>query len=754
MSFDILISAIREKNASAIVANVINSKNHTINASYRTENEVLDYKEKLPMISAESLEWAELAKDILAFHNTRQGGILFFGVKNGDYSIAGLSPKTRNIDSKIVNDKVRKYVGDQLWVEIFNPIPCGNTEIAILIIPPLFGNTKRFMVNGPEKKGKPLFLADGSAIRKHDSSITLSPKDADELSMANTETLFGLYSVNSGNYRLLAPDNEFIRREKYCAEIQKGLSKNRVACVTLTGIGGIGKTSLAIWAVNEEYVHKKYTYIVSISAKDRELTSSGIQAIYQHFTTLDDLLNAIAEVIGFPDIKELSPAEKEKEIRSLIENSNMLLYLDNLETTSDDGIKAFINDLPDGVKAIITSRRNIVNVSSYPIEIGGLEDEEIVQLINTYSKQYKYCSGLTRDEKLKIGKACNSIPLAIRWIISRCNTIPELLTVSSTLLNNNQNNAELLEFVFRRTFDNMDNIEQRILQVLSVVPDIPEEAIIKGHNKVEDDILGSLQKLVQDTIVIKRYDPEINWYRYSLLPLTREFIIRNELTPAVERSIRDKLTSWYQADDIANPEEKVVVQQMRQNGQNVGVALTSLAQSAIRRGDFDSAKKLFEMALVRDPNNWFVYKAYGDYYRKNEKSITRTIQYYKAAIEKMPSSVNPLEAAVLKREFAMVYMNSGERKAIDTAIECLKFAHSKMPADPITAKFLGECYYKKGHYTQAIELLSPYQETKEKKTQINIWPLLLQCYNASPARHKMAIITLREKMKNNNIPET
>lgn len=753
MSFDVLLSAIREKNTSAIVASVVDSKTNLINPSYRTENEILDYKEKLPMISAEAIEWAELAKDILAFHNTRQGGILLFGVKNEDYSIEGLSTKTRGIDSKIVNDKVRKYVGDQLWVEMYNPIPCGNKELAILIIPPCFGSLKRFLSNGPIKKGKNLFLADGSAIRKHDSSVTLSPEEADKMSLSDTEKQYGLYRINTGNYRLLAPDNDFIRREKYCEEIKKGLSKSRVACVTLTGIGGIGKTSLAVWAVNEEYVQKNYDYIVSITAKDRELTSSGIQAMYQHFTTLNDLLNAIAEVIGFPDIKELPLQEKEKEIRTLIENSNMLLFLDNLETTSDDSIKTFINDLPDGVKAIITSRRNIVNVSSYPIEIGGLEDEEIVQLINTYSKQYKYSVGLTREEKLKIGQACNSIPLAIRWIISRCSTIPELLTVSSTLLNNNQNNAELLEFVFRRTFDNMDSIEKHIMQVLSVVPDIPEEAIIKGHNKVEDDILGTLQRMVQDTIVIKRYDPEISWYRYSLLPLTREFIIRNALPSTVEKSIRDKLTAWYQADDISNPEEKVVVQQMRQNGQNVGAALTSLAQSATRRGDLDSAKKLFEMALARDPNNWSVYRAYGDYYRKNERSTTRTIQYYKAALEKMPSSVNALDAAVLNREFAMVFMNSGERSALDKSIECLRFAHSKMPADPITAKFLGECYYKKGHYTQAIELLTPFLETKDKKTQVHIWPLLLQCYSASPARHKMAIVTLRDKMKQNGIAE-
>ena len=61
------------------------------------------------------------------------------------------------IDSKIFYDKIRKYVGDKLWVD-FYVISNPNKTITIgaIIIPQLSDNSaiKRFQKNGPEKHKK------------------------------------------------------------------------------------------------------------------------------------------------------------------------------------------------------------------------------------------------------------------------------------------------------------------------------------------------------------------------------------------------------------------------------------------------------------------------------------------------------------------------------------------------------------------------------------------------------------------------
>jgi hypothetical protein len=47
-------------------------------------------------------------------------------------------------------------------------------------------------------------------------------------------------------------------------------------------------------------------------------------------------------------------------VRSLIEKSNGLLFVDNLETVDDARIIQFLDSLPVGVRAITTSRRTSV----------------------------------------------------------------------------------------------------------------------------------------------------------------------------------------------------------------------------------------------------------------------------------------------------------------------------------------------------------------------------------------------------------
>ena len=80
-----------------------------VNSIFKTETELWDYKLKCPSINSPTLEWAEISKDILAFHNTGKGGVIIFGVDDKDYEIIGI-PKNELIDSKIFNDKIRKYI--------------------------------------------------------------------------------------------------------------------------------------------------------------------------------------------------------------------------------------------------------------------------------------------------------------------------------------------------------------------------------------------------------------------------------------------------------------------------------------------------------------------------------------------------------------------------------------------------------------------------------------------------------------------
>ena len=405
---DSMITAIRQKDIGSIVALMFSKNFATINPNFKTETELWDYKKICPTASSPTLEWAEISKDVLAFHNTGKGGVLVFGVDDKDYSVVGASVAL-TLDGKIFNDKIRKYVSDKLWVDFYainNDI--SGVVLGFALIPPLTDQRaiKRFQRNGPEKHRKLLFLEDGTAIRKYDSSITLSPHETNELVLSRPTVTYKEYDIDEPCYRLLSADyHEFVLRQRYCQEVIRGLHHSRATSVCLIGIGGVGKTALATWAVKNAYKNEEYDYIVSISAKDRELTASGIQSISQKLTSIDDLLDSILDVIGFPEAKFSTTEDKTRTVTDLITGERMLLFIDNLETTIDKDIIQFVNNLPEPVKAIVTSRRNVITISSYPIEIGPLEPEEIVSYIDSLSSlpKFSYCKSLSNSEKQQIG---------------------------------------------------------------------------------------------------------------------------------------------------------------------------------------------------------------------------------------------------------------------------------------------------------------------------------------------------------------
>ena len=91
---------------------------------YKEEDDLVDYK--LTLDPSSEKEWIEIVKDVTAFANTH-GGYLFFGIKDHDKSVIGLSGEhagnlrdvnnihqkiNRFVDPKIGNLRSKEYVSD------------------------------------------------------------------------------------------------------------------------------------------------------------------------------------------------------------------------------------------------------------------------------------------------------------------------------------------------------------------------------------------------------------------------------------------------------------------------------------------------------------------------------------------------------------------------------------------------------------------------------------------------------------------
>jgi hypothetical protein len=166
----------------------------------------------------------------------------------------------------------------------------------------------------------------------------------------------------------------FFGRAKEMDVVMRALSPaDRTWGALVDGIGGIGKSALAVEAAYRAQDAGAFDAFVFITAKQNILKPSGIREQTPAARTLDDFLNETARVLGQPGIAKLAGAsvgavprarpegdDKRRALLDALRATRALLIYDNLETLSKEEQEAmadFLRELPQACKAIITSRR-------------------------------------------------------------------------------------------------------------------------------------------------------------------------------------------------------------------------------------------------------------------------------------------------------------------------------------------------------------------------------------------------------------
>jgi tetratricopeptide (TPR) repeat protein/type II secretory pathway predicted ATPase ExeA len=729
-----LEQAIKQRNLKAIMDLMFETGSPVLKTGYKTENELWDFKSDCPLPGKAHLNaWADLAKEILCFHN-KSGGILFFGISDNDYNFYGA---TIRLDSKLINDQLRKFIGDRIWIDFYREfIQLDQRYLGVALIPPRGPLIEKFRIDAPrDSDGKRKFRKGYSAIREGDSCKILDFKALSQYSRDLFFPTYGkIYEIDEPFFRILGPEyKQFVMRDDYGAQIEQTIRDSRTAIAAVTGIGGVGKTAISTWAAIRAYECKDFDFIVSITAKDRELTSAGIAALKPDLTSFENLLDNILYVLDFQEKKTLSIDDKEKAVREIIEGTNGLLYVDNLETVDDKRIITFLDNLPLGVHAITTSRRTSVRVSARPIEIGPFKENEVVKFIKILSEEpgLTYLKELTDSEAIRVGHSCDHIPLAIKWTLCKSRSAAEAIAKSEKFAQTGKHGEELLQFSFRGIFSSMPGPEKAILNVLSVFQrPLPIEAILVGTELTSYKLQDTLETLTNDSLVQNIFDPSLNDYVYTTLPIVKAFV-NNELysQPRVSEKIRKNLSNYYEAKDIKSVEERVIVRELRQGTKDVGSSLVDLAKSAEKRNDIEGAKDLYDQAIIRDPTNWKALKEFAEFYRHKLVNPSMAIQLYDQAAANAP--VHGPDRALIFRERGMLYRDSGLPDATDIAIECFLIAYKISPNDRITIHALAHMYDRKGQFGKVINLLEPLRKHHSKLTRKKSLPLLLKAYQSN-----------------------
>ena len=306
--------------------------------------------------------------------------------------------------------------------------------------------------------------------------------------------------INQYSFGYLSP---FVGRTQELEEIAVRLADPHCRLLTLTGLGGSGKTRLAIEASRVVAAHFPHgTVFVGLQPLPRS----------------DLLVPTIAQALG---LTFYGQSEPQQQLLDHLREKTLLLLLDNFEHLLDGSalITALLAYAP-GVKIVVTSRE-VLNVREewlYPLKgmatppsiyATALEDYDAVQLFLSHVRRVQPHFELASDPEavIRICQMTAGLPLALELAASWfkgssaahvAQAMQHSLDVLSTSMRNVEERHRSMRAVFDQAWILLSESERLIFARLSVFPGSFDSA---AADAVAAASFASLAALVEKSLV-------------------------------------------------------------------------------------------------------------------------------------------------------------------------------------------------------------------------------------------------------------
>lgn len=337
---------------------------------------------------------------------------------------------------------------------------------------------------------------------------------------------------------------DFLGRNEDIQQILKVLDSPRWPVISIEGMSGVGKTTLAIKVADRclrnsaSGLTHPFAAVVWVSAKDQPDKKRW----------LNDILNIVARVLGHDAIDQKLLKQKRMEVDQLLRTHRTLLLIDNFETIEDRELECWMEEMPEPSKVLITSRYAKLRAVK-AIHVQGLKQSDAIELIRYRERELELDSIISSDELslLPLAQVTEGNPKAISMALSHLsdsglslNEVIEHLYLAS------QSVGDIFQYLFVRAWQTLTEDAQHILQVLPFFIDtVSKEALGAAAELRGYHLASALEQLERMSLLDQRTD-EIGNVRYSIHPLTRSFAcIKLAEVPLWEQQARCRWGRYY-----------------------------------------------------------------------------------------------------------------------------------------------------------------------------------------------------------------
>lgn len=267
----------------------------------------------------------------------------------------------------------------------------------------------------------------------------------------------------SARHNIPASSTDFIGREKELENLRQRLADPKCRLITLTGLGGAGKTRLAqetALAYAELFING--TWIISLAAVEAE-----------------GIIPALGNVFNFP----FSAGDHKKQLLNFLRQKELLLVLDNFEHLLDSSpLLSEVLKIAPEVKLLITSRERLDIDGEWVVELSGLDvdSSSASQLFLQSARRARAEIQLEEQDPAAVARICQlvgglplGIEIAAAWTRSMdCASIANEIRQSLDFLASRRRDVperhRSLRAVFESSWEKLSQVEQKAFMALSV----------------------------------------------------------------------------------------------------------------------------------------------------------------------------------------------------------------------------------------------------------------------------------------------
>jgi tetratricopeptide (TPR) repeat protein len=490
------------------------------------ESELWDYKEILPVAHVAAsdeqsrqhkAELGDIIKDVVAFHNA-YGGYIVFGVSDrGRDRFHGC---TGLFDVGDLNKRIQHFTETNIEC-IFRTIEFsigGDARVlGLLLVPRRLAGTPpvAFRKKGPEKNRGERCFSEGTYVRVRDECRPAAATSAD-WQFLHSDRNPPHTAAPSAAHRMIrtvlsARDSdlvEFVGRTETLETLRLWLLDSRSPVRLISGIGGLGKTSVAYRFVEDviEANPQNLEWVIWLTAKQQTFSALRGRLVATGKTDFADLKGLLRAILGHlsydfdDDVDDLELGEIVERVVEALETYSCLIVVDDIDSLTPDEQRETVATL-NGIalrsvgrgippsRMLMTSRIDQGLPPTAVVKIFGLDrvsfDQHVLNLCETFRVAPIY--GTTLEEMYEVTSGSPLFAASVVRLLSLGEGIKNVLDTWR-----GQDGEEVRRFAFEREIGRMDSAQGRLLYAV----------LLLGETSVVDlaTILEMTPKAIRDRI--------------------------------------------------------------------------------------------------------------------------------------------------------------------------------------------------------------------------------------------------------------